>query len=1290
LFENFESGSFRLEAPERNAVMWNATTPILGDSPVAQGKKSCDILKGKAFAVNGNNFTIDFAELKKCSNFAIPMRFEGVAVSRALGAGDADVKGTLTTGAKSVAHTSRMTVEGFGVEADENAIIEARMHQENNVMPDAEPFPALTTSNCTAAEATGGQCDAGALNVTFRLTALKEGAYSLGTSSVLLNTPISVSPNSKSLKKLESVQGEAFYLVPIEKGEGAVDVSAGSLKLQRNVTVGGEGFAKNETNVFPAGWDTCNGFIEIKYEPAKNPPFTLGKGCTDLGFRVSTIFPADAVFMNMSIPEYGNVITRSVESDGSDKCYEVCEIDKKGEVYGCEGFGKQMYSGSQYLVRYSPETRGTCDKKFKARGNKISGSQVKIEFAYTGDATAKRSLVLHVFNDQSEKSLYISPVYSLYGTKVGGGVETLYPQLWAVTNLKQLGKRSIVFMKPSNMLISFEGPGTKLFAAYYPPATAQKQMVAYESTDLEKPIFAFGDTSSEVKPISRYGEALVAKQQQFEVDSPQAQALSELLQDSLSENAFLQKDAADSLSTAVQRLAKRTVYWRSNDVTRVCQQTPECVSSYYTLEGCCRDSVEEWKNYTTKIIYNKQSCVFCNNTKNPDCNNATVQHLSKHQQCTYQPSPSVYQCDQRCSAKAVLTPETIASLNQIELGGTGVTINAMSGAKLPYGESIEGRKCTLEYASTNAFSLASDALASRQYAPYNPKRPKEKITVDEIEKCISNGNCPLVLIDYFDQTTQSPRKAPQCTEDKNADGLMEEGEQLHNATYASPQALGIQTGTYTCASPRVVAVDKAAFFAPALQGDKITPKTEISDFEVEYCQLGACPLVLAPQSASTLTGSRVVCFRDVNGNGFVDESINSEMNSMEPAQPMSWTYAFQRHTCPQGKQIAVIKFCLTSCGSYCYTPNCDPDLRCKPSGTKDVPTTEQIREFKGWLNQSSVAQVKIEGKRLSRGRAFLPAAWFQDLYGHADGKPVFSHSFVVNSKKAAAELASLSTVSEVIGCGPGSDYPYDASLHTNEGVYEVRDFNVIDARGESWSAQANAMTLPVTNYLAETKADTCRKTRWDARLCERSYPDKSPEYGACFNSILQFQASAKKLGAEAGADLVGGLGYGVKNGLGYGVAPNGHVFALLEPGTTDYTCRGENKWKIERQRLYHWTPVGKPETQQFQWETDLGCNGDCGCKSGGGYGSVLGILGAIVGIFCPVCGAIIGAVGQVVDSGAGGGGGGGGGFMGAVTDGVVQTISSGAIGLNCKQWGPFGEAVVYACKGLVWQISGAG
>ena len=70
----------------------------------------------------------------------------------------------------------------------------------------------------------------------------------------------------------------------------------------------------------------------------------------------------------------------------------------------------------------------------------------------------------------------------------------------------------------------------------------------------------------------------------------------------------------------------------------------------------------------------------------------------------------------------------------------------------------------------------------------------------------------------------------------------------------------------------------------------------------------------------------------------------------------------------------------------------------------------------------------------------------------------------------------------------------------------------------------------------------------------------------------------------------------------------------------------------------------------------------------GGVAAVAGAAGSLVG------GS--GAMGGVVSS-----------FVGTMSS-FVQTVSMGAIGADCMPWGPFGDAVVFACKGLVWQISG--
>ncbi len=1291
-----------LRAPASGLLLFNATTPIKGPSPLGTGvlcEKQSRL--ARQLEITNASFGLDLGNLTRCTNYAetgtLKYAFEGVAKGRVLQAGSANVSlvlSGLNETAAPLVHSAFVTVEGFGVAADEYGIVEAQLGQPENQNADAPVFQALSTGNCTASQVLARQCDAGFLNATFRVTALAGDSIRVVSQADGGVSVYDTQPSTPTVvqKKGQSVQGVIRYLASEKSGvinlSVVRDFGSQSTTLRRDVALGGAGFDINGSDPFPPGWDTCNGFIGLRYDPLANPAFTLGQGCTDLAFRVSPIFPADSILLNVSMPDYGQILTRASATDGSEKCYEICDLEAGGQVYGCSDLGKTLYNGQQFLLRYNPELRATCPAQYKVQGNKLARSQVTLEFTFTGDQTSRRNVTLHVLNDESDSSLYFSPVYTFY--RAGTGSSSLfYPQLWAVTNLKQFGKRTIVFKQPSNVGLTFEGPGTQVVAVY-PGSGGGIQ--AFDGSDLNNPVFTWGLLSSPIRAVSRYGLALAAEGRTFDLNTPYAQAIALLLTESASENAFLRTDVAERLSASVPALSKRTAYWRSNDALRYCQQTQACTSSSYTLPGCCRESVEDWKNYTTSVQYAQQSCTFCNNTFNPSCTTTTEAHVSQYLQCTYDPAAvgKSYNCDQRCTPRSIWPAQVQDYINQLGIPGTGITLDALSGRRIQYGDVLAGRTCQMVFSSLNAF--VEFTPGGTTYTYYNPATPLTRLSDESVSRCQSNGQCPLVIASASDTFVGGTTATPKCATDANGDGLWQQSETTALAVHrVVPQSGGGFGGNpqydryFECSGGTVMAVDESVFIQPARQNGVITYRTVATPLDLQKCRDGLCPLVVNPQSAPELPGAPR-CFTDVNGNGMLDPDILSEVNSLnelDPATPSAYFSGSSSYTCARG-QLAVSNFCLSSCDNYCAAPNCDPSLQCGPSGVKNVPTGQSVKTFVGWLNESPVVPVTVAAAHLSRGTPQLPAAWFPDVFMESDGKPVFTHSYVVNSKLQSGGLESLSKVLSVAGCGPGGDYPFDDTLAPNQGVYEIKDSNSFGVGGEVWSASASVMELPVNRYLG-ARSDVCKKPNWNIKLCELAYPDYSPSFGGCFNSILKVAPTSKRLGVDGSAPLLGGLGYGIKNGIGYGVSPGGEVFAQLEPGNFEDKCEGDHKVHYDYQKLEHWDPLGRSTGQQtFTWRKDLGCHKDCGCKK-----KSYGLLSFIVQIltlgfvnlddqgsgsfFAGLEG--IGAIGGDVAASA------------AELRSNMIRMTSGGIPCSDSKQITYGDTTAYGCKNTLWSMN---
>ncbi|MDP2718003.1 MAG: hypothetical protein Q8P02_04635, partial [Candidatus Micrarchaeota archaeon] len=668
----------------------------------------------------------------------------------------------------------------------------------------------------------------------------------------------------------------------------------------------------------------------------------------------------------------------------------------------------------------------------------------------------------------------------------------------------------------------------------------------FEGASATVPLFDSTSLSNPVSAASRYALAIFSIQQSVDLNIPgfqqYAQALATLASVSLSDNAFLDVAAADRLAASAPKIADRTAYWRSSEVVRYCQSTSACVSSAYTLSGCCRDNLEDWKNNTVVQDFTQQSCTFCNNTFNPSCEENSPRHLAQYLACTDVPTANVFQCDQRCvpvdTIRAV-SPLMAQAVDAAGLTGPGVTL-------LNYGEALGGRTCEVRFSSLVPFIEKTPNF----FAYYDPALSKTSLNGDDLSRCTASPNCPLVVENVSGFAGFPGQLQPDCGLDANGDGLWQSGETLSNTTVSTESVQRPNGGIssrkrYSCSAGQVIAVNESKFFLPAVQNGVLTSRTIATAADIARCRDGLCPLLLNPPTS--VSANTPFCFTGPATGGFVDVRT-APRNNFVAAVPDN----FGGFQCPSGV-LAVANFCFSSCQNACAAPSCDPSPLCSREGVRHVPSGDARTVFNGWLNQSPVSAVTVDARFLSRGVHLLPAGLFSDAFrdsadqnqNQAGGAPVFSASYVVNSKNAPGGLGQVSNLVYLEGCGPSSDYPYGNTRLPDEGLYVVRDYNQVDGSDQTWLAEANAVELKPGDYLG-SRSDVCRKPSWNTRVCETTFVDQSSPYGSCFNSILQYSGGPKRPGVDLA--LVGGLGAGLKQDVGFGVAPDGQVFALTDAG----------------------------------------------------------------------------------------------------------------------------------------------
>ncbi|NYZ78427.1 hypothetical protein H0N96_03430, partial [Candidatus Micrarchaeota archaeon] len=520
---------------------------------------------------------------------------------------------------------------------------------------------------------------------------------------------------------------------------------------------------------FGPGIDNCGGAVHVNYNTAVQL-LSFQQGCTDLGFRVTPILPADAIFASVN-----STVTLLVRPTAGDlnaiNCFESCSIDATGNVGGCTpGFTALTTTGS-YALRYNTEA-ASCPVDFKLAGaDKLKGVELTVAISAPGvsDQFAKQ-LKIHVVAENKFKSLYVAPIYASYALKGEGARDSFYPQVWGVFNHKQIGKRTItVASEDGELEFAFEGPGAQFFAfspssgsggvkVYEKLASGGKKLVLDSSgnqsdseyfeamrEDFDK---RFGD--SEVDCNQADPECADYKKQFAEFNSKSKQVSDEFL-NSLSGNEPFNKNFFVKLQEKTKKIANTTAFWRSFQQQLYCRDADDngvSCAGRSTDAACCRGSIYDWVNVTTQNNFGLQQCVFCNNTWRGNPALSCGEDSSDYLPCTYAQA-AVYNCDQRC------TPEGFASVDDGDWISTGGSVKYCEASKY------------------KGIASISDA---------------------DVSAC-KTSVCPVELDDSG---------KPFCYTDSNGDGFVD----LNGAEGDSIEPATLLTGIYSCASGKKIAVSK--------------------------------------------------------------------------------------------------------------------------------------------------------------------------------------------------------------------------------------------------------------------------------------------------------------------------------------------------------------------------------------------------------------------------------------------------------------------------------------------------
>jgi len=430
-----------------------------------------------------------------------------------------------------------------------------------------------------------------------------------------------------------------------------------------------------------------------------------------------------------------------------------------------------LTTNGAFALRYNTEAP-SCPEEFKLAGNELKSVELTLELSAPGvpEEFAKK-LNIHVIAENKQKSLYVAPIYASYALKSGRG-EEFYPQVWSVVNHKQIGKRSIIVASQDGELeFSFEGPGAQFFA--FTPTTSEKNVKVFEKMPSGKRKLVFD--SSENQAYSEYFEVLkqdldkktidsklecdendanCKKQEQrfAEFNAKSKQASTNLL-DSITGNEPFNKNFFEKLREKAKKIANTTVFWRSFQQQLYCRDVDDngvpCAGRS-TDPACCRSSIYDWVNVTTRTTFGLQQCVFCNNTWRGNPPVSCEQESDEFLPCTSE-QVAVFNCDQRCV--------------QTETGGVA-TVN-------------DGDWISLS--------------GSIKYCEASKYKGITSITQTEVQEC-KDSVCPI----EFDDSNN-----PFCFVDLNGDGFIDfnlEGDSIEPATLSNE--------VYSCANGKKIAVSK--------------------------------------------------------------------------------------------------------------------------------------------------------------------------------------------------------------------------------------------------------------------------------------------------------------------------------------------------------------------------------------------------------------------------------------------------------------------------------------------------
>lgn len=505
-------------------------------------------------------------------------------------------------------------------------------------------------------------------------------------------------------------------LTPVSAGELFLKLFAGAASTEHRALYnvenagafnnggGGNGSGGNGSHggcqgvcLIPPSPDDCGGSPSVIYNPSQHdqvllqPAENTSVQCGTIQMRVTSVFPADAI--PVRVDSAAQLVATVIEDDGSRVCYESCETDANGRIdeNTCTNDLSALTRNGLNILRYNPEGHPSSCVNLLPYGNDVPSVHLKVKLAPTGSGSTPVYVNLSVAADERAKtytpSLFIGPIYS--GVEGGESASLVYPQLWALTNVKQIGDRNFELYfanpdapnQPIDLIpggVQFSGPGTKVFPVN--PRFGEALVVKEKG----RIIFVQGrpelSSVSQMNPYSRVYSKL-----QF--DGP-LQASAALVMS----NTGFDPEVVKFLLDQANRTAANTVYWRTEGAA-VCKTTGECGGCLAVSQGrdgvcsydqCCRPTEEDWLDGNVSLQQTTEPCTFPDSSPAKFCNNLgnktssgnwdpvleicrePIDYVNDNvPRCSEQfnPDTQVY-CDARCVPQATETGyEMMAGLN---------------------------------------------------------------------------------------------------------------------------------------------------------------------------------------------------------------------------------------------------------------------------------------------------------------------------------------------------------------------------------------------------------------------------------------------------------------------------------------------------------------------------------------------------------------------------------------------------------------------------------------------------